>query len=544
MKSTTCYSILFFLFIGLAALAATASPDANGAWGWESILPATLAILLAFLFRQVFLALFFGIWVGAWLLNGLTLESIFSSMLDVVDPFLMRALVPEDGSTDHMAIVIFTLLTGGMIGVISRNGGMAGIVRYLSRFANNRKRGQASAYGLGFLIFFDDYANTLIVGKTMQPLMDKLKISREKLAFLVDSTAAPVAALALASTWIGFQVSLMDDAIAGIDGFEMQGYNLFLSALPYSFYPILMLVFIAIVIKTGRDFGPMLTAERAVQAGEKSLGHMDDAQDDAEEATPKAWLGLLPILTLIFMTMGGLWWTGEGSGIKEILGSADPFSSMVWASISALLLALLISVATKALSIGQAMAAMERGFAPMLMAVMILTFAWGIADVNAALGTADYVTSLLGDTMAAEWLPLAVFAFAALTAFATGTSWGTMAILIPLILPLGWQLLSNQGMADAAHYHILYAAVASVMAGAVWGDHCSPISDTTILSSLASNCSHIEHVRTQLPYALAVAGTAIATCIIPAGFGLHWAICLGLGCVGLYLITRKFGKAA
>lgn len=516
---------------------ALAQTESSYIGSWYSILPAGFAILLAFLTRQVFIALFFGVWLGAWLVNDPTLHTLFPSMLDVLEQYLMRALVPEDGSTDHMAIVLFTLLTGGMIGIISANGGMAGIVARLERFANNPRRGQSAAYGLGFLIFFDDYANTLIVGKTMQPLMDRLKVSREKLAFLVDSTAAPLAAIAIATTWIGFQISLMDKALP--EGFGQSGYELFVAAVPYSFYTILMLVFIFLVIGTGRDFGPMLTAERAARAGTKSLGHIDDKIHDEDAVQPRAWLALVPILTLVGMVVGSLYWTGEGDTLMDILGSADPFKAMLWASLTSVLVALGITVFTKALSVGKAVEALDKGLAPMLMAVMILAFAWAIADVNGALKTADYVVSLLGDSLEPTLLPLGVFVIAAVTAFATGTSWGTMGILIPLVVPLAIQLI---GIDNTEQLHILYAAIASVMAGAVWGDHCSPISDTTILSSLASNCNHIEHVRTQLPYSMAVALVGIVAGIIPASYGVHWGICLAIGTAVLYGLLKLIGK--
>lgn len=541
MYKNQCFAVFAAACFMLVAMPAFAETTSGYVGTWYSILPAAAAIVLAFLTRQVFIALFVGVWLGAWLVNTPSLTTLLPSMLDVLETYLIRALVPENGSTDHMAIVLFTLLTGGMIGIISRNGGMDGIVQRLSRFANTPKRGQTAAYGMGFLIFFDDYANTLIVGKTMQPLMDRLKISREKLAFLVDSTAAPLAAIAIATTWIGFQVSLMNGAMP--EGVPQSGYELFVSSVPYSFYPILMLVFIAILIKTGRDFGPMLTAEKAARADEKSLGYIDDELKADDEKSPRAWLAMVPILTLVAMVVGSLFYTGSGETWRDVLGSADPFKAMLWASLSALMVALVTSIFSGALSVGKTVAAMERGFTPMLMAVMILAFAWAIADVNAALSTADYVVSMLGDSLAAEWLPISVFVIAAITAFATGTSWGTMGILIPLILPLGWQIISGQGD-PADSMHILYAAVASVMAGAVWGDHCSPISDTTILSSLASNCSHIEHVRTQLPYAMTVAGVGMAACIIPASFGLHWALCLVIGSAVLYAIVKALGKQA
>ncbi len=532
--------IIFASALILCAFPAAAQSDAAivAAPDWTSLLPALVAIVLAFLTRQVFISLFLGTWIGAWLMLGISKETFLPSILDVLDTYIMRALVPEDGSTEHMAIVLFTLTVGGMIGIISRNGGMGGIVNALSRFAHSPKRAQGSAYGMGFLIFFDDYANTLIVGKTMQPLLDKMRVSREKLAFIVDSTSAPLAAIALVTTWIGFQVSLMEDSIATIPDLTGSAYEIFLGSLGYSFYPVMMLAFIFFIIVMGRDFGPMLTAERAARDGKVTKGKIFDGDLHDDVPHSSAWNALLPILVLIVSTIAGLYITGEGDTLRSILGSADPFTAMLWSSLLSLLTAMLVSAFSRTLTLDQTMGAMEEGFKPMLLAVMILTFAWAIANINADLRTADYITSLLGEATRPEWIPVAVFIIAALTAFATGTSFGTMGILVPLVLPLTWNMLD----APLAQMYILEAAVASVMAGAVWGDHCSPISDTTVLSSLASNCHHIEHVRTQLPYAVVVALVAIVTGIIPAGFGMHWGISMLTGIAGLWFILRVFGK--
>lgn len=504
---------------------------------WQTLLPSLVAIGAAFATRQVFFSLFLGVWLGAVLVAGGDWASIGEGLLRVADTWLLRAVVPEDGSTDHMSVVLFTLMVGGMIGIISANGGMRGVVRWLTRFADTPAKGQGATFGMGFVVFFDDYANTLIVGKTLRPLTDRLGVSREKLAFLVDATAAPLACIALVTTWIGFQVSLIDESLTGLPQLDMSAYELFLASLAYSFYPILMLVFIVMIILSGRDFGPMLAAERRAR---EALGTERKAALSRDASA--AINAVLPILVLIVTTIAGLYATGQGDSLRAVLGSADPFKAMLWGSLASLLSAVIVTLARRAMKPGELVAAMEDGFKPMLSAVMILTFAWAIADINGALGTADYIVSLLGASLHPGLLPTLIFIVAALSAFATGSSWGTMGILVPLVLPLSVAALEAHGQMDAAHYHVLYAALASIMAGAVWGDHCSPISDTTILSSLASDCPHMDHVTTQMPYALSVALVVLPLGVLPAGFGVP-APLLMLGCaVALFLLLRQFGK--
>lgn len=520
--------------------------------GWLSLVPAILAIFIALAFRQVIPAIFIGVWAGSWIVMGGGSAAIWDSLLSVVEQYVVRALVPEDGSSDHMSIVVFTLLTGGMIGVISQNGGMRGIVELFTSWANTAKRGQLATSLLGTGIFFDDYANTIIIGNTMQPLTDKLKISREKLAYLVDSTSAPLACIAIVTTWIGFQVSLINEALGEIPAFNDSAYSIMLNAIPYSFYPLLALFFVYTVVLTGRDFGPMLKAERRARSGEVQTGTLVKPHAAPEPAhlthipeKGQAWLALLPISVLVGATMAGLYVTGEGESLGDIIGSANSFKAMLWASFLSLLVAIIISVGTRTLTLGKAIDAMQEGLTPMLLAAIILTFAWAISDVNGELHTAEYIVGQLGDGMSPEWLPASVFVIAALTAFATGASWGTMGILMPLVIPLTWAVLSHHGLQDdVTSHHILYAAVAAVLSGAVWGDHCSPISDTTILSSLSSGCDHIAHVQTQLPYAVLVGLVSMVGALLPVAYGLPWWAGLMLSAAALVVILYLIGRDA
>ncbi len=514
---------------------------------WLSIVPALVAIVAALAFRQVVAALFLGVWIGAWITYG-SLAGAWFGLLDTVQVYVLAALA----DADHAAIIIFTLMIGGVVGIIQKNGGTQGIVEGVVGWAHSARRGQLATSFLGIAIFFDDYANTLIVGGTMRPITDRLRISREKLAYLVDSTAAPVASLALVTTWIGYEVGLIGTAIEALPTYDESAYSVFLHSIPYSFYPILALCFVFAVAGWQRDFGPMLAAERrARRTGQLYRPGSDIEHAEAEssvlvpdETTPaRASNALIPVLVLIVGVVGGLFATGEGDGIREIISSADSYRAMMWASLLAVLVAVGLSLAQRILSLTEALDAWYAGMKAMLLAIVILVLAWALSGVNDALGTADWLVSTLSDSLAVGVVPALVFMLAAATAFSTGSSWGTMGILMPLVVPLAYGVLAADGLhTNAEYHHIIYSSVSAVLAGAVWGDHCSPISDTTILSSLASGCDHIDHVRTQLPYALLVGFVAVLLGTLPAGFGAPWWLCLPVAAAVLLSGLRYFGE--
>lgn len=540
--------ILSLIAVFLTSFPAFAEEVTSIDYGVWSLLPAFLAIAMALITRQVIISLFLGVWSGAWLLAGGDTAAIGDGFLRVIDTWLLRSIVPEDASTDHISIIMFTLTVGGMIGIIRANGGVEGVVHWVSRKMKTAFGGQFAAFFAGLIIFFDDYASMLIVGNTMRPLADKRGVSREKLAYIVDTTASPVVSTALLTTWIGFQVSLLDTAMEDLPTLNIPAYELMIASIPYSFYSILSVLFIAILIITKRDMGAMLTAERAARK-EATLDTVltesgEDVENDQEHRAINA---ILPIAVLIISVISGLLLTGWPVDDAEvtlttIFGNADPFKAMLWASLISASSALLITKMNTKMSIGKIMQAMEEGFVPMLSAVVILTFAWAIAGVNGAVGTADYLVAQMEGNLAPQMLPAVVFIMASIIAFATGTSWGVMAILVPLAIPLTWGALEGAGLDTADSIYILYAAVASVLTGAVLGDHCSPISDTTILSSVSSGCNHIEHVRTQLPYAMLVGGVSIVVGLIPVGYGVPWWVAMLAGLVALYLVLRIFGQ--
>jgi Na+/H+ antiporter NhaC len=519
--------------------------------GWLSILPPLLAIGMALLYRRVVPALFFGVWVGAFIAVGFTPWGAFKGLLDTFQVYVLNALA----DSGHASIILFSLMIGGMVGIISKNGGTLGIVERLTGWASDSERGQVVTGLLGISIFFDDYANTLIVGNTMRPVTDRLRISREKLAYVVDSTAAPISCLAFVTTWIGYEVGLVGTAIEGIEGFDQGAYSVFLNSIPYSFYPLLALFFVFVVAYSRRDFGPMYDAEKRARETGAVLGKdakVDEAATEGEELQPpegtenRAFNAVLPIVVLVGTVLAGLYATGSAAtspdaGLREIIGEADSYASLMWGSMLGVLTAAALSLGQGILDLEQTVDAWYEGLKSMLFAMIILVLAWGLSNITEVLHTADYLVSILGEWLPAGVVPGIIFVLAAATAFATGSSWGTMGILMPLVVPLAWAVLVKNGMATPANYHILYSSVSCVLAGAVWGDHCSPISDTTILSSMASGCDHIEHVRTQLPYAMSVGLVALFLGTLPTGFGFPWWMSLLVGGGLLVAIHRFFG---
>ena len=516
--------------------------------GWISLMPAFLAIAVALLIRNVVPALLLGLWLGSTALQGFSPLGALKGLLDVFTVFVVNALA----NPDHAAIILFTMMIGGMVGIITRNGGMASIVRVVVSKAKTAIGGQVSVWLMGLMIFFDDYANTLVVGNTARSVTDHLKISREKLAYIVDSTAAPVVTLALVTTWIGYQVSLIDQAMVGIDGLSgMTAYSMFLHSIPNSFYPILAILFVLAVATSGRDMGPMYAAERRARGGEvharsgDAMPAMDgDTLDPKPDVPMRPVNAFLPILVLIISLAAGMFITGEGETLTDIVGSADPYTAMMWASFIGALVAAGLSVGQKILSAHETVDAWYGGARATLFGMIVLILAWSMSAVTTDLNAKGYLISILGDSLPVALVPAVVFVLAAITAFSTGTSWGTMGILLPLVLPLTWAVMTASGVADASGMHIMYSAIACVLAGAVWGDHCSPISDTTVLSSIASGCDHIEHVRTQLPYALLVGTVAIGIGTIPAGYGVPPWVSLIVGAAILLSVLRFFGRSA
>lgn len=537
---------------------------------WVSILPPLIAIILALIFKEVITSLFLGIWIGAWMLYGFDVKSFFWSFLHSVDKYIFHTL--QDG--DHIAIIVFSLLIGGMVAIISRNGGMAGVVNGLSKLSNSARSSQLVTWLMGIAIFFDDYANTLVVGNTMRSLTDKFRVSREKLAYIVDSTAAPVAAVALITTWIGAELSYIGD-VTGTLGISESPYSIFLNSLQYSFYPFFTLIFILFLAITNRDFGPMYTAEMRARTTGKvfDMGLKEDEDeievekmDPIKNAPHRALNAILPVLVIIVGTFAGLWYTGiaatdwaaeiaklklNASGPEDltlfaklpiIIGNSNSYDALIWSSTLAVTTAIVLTLSQGIMSLRATMETMMVGIKAMMGAIIVLVLAWSLAQITKDLHTADFLTGLLIGNLNPLFLPVLIFLLAALIAFSTGSSWSTMAILYPIALPLAWAISQAAGNPIDLTMQIFYAVTSSVLAGSVLGDHCSPISDTTILSSLASQCNHIDHVRTQMPYALTVGTVSSVMITLSMYMQLPAMVSFGSGLGILLLVVLLFGK--
>lgn len=544
--------LLLWLLPCSSAVAAAGETAPAAAGSWISLLPPLLAIAMALLLRQVIPALFAGVWLGAWAINGFTAAGLWQGLLDSFERYILQAFA----NADHGAVILFSLMIGGTVGIVSRNGGMQGVVNLIVTWADDARRACLATASMGMAVFFDDYANTLVVGNTMRPVTDSMNVSRAKLAYLVDSTAAPVASVGLVTTWIGYEVGLIGDSISYLEDLDTEAYLLFLSTIPYSFYPLLTIAFVFMVAGGGRDFGPMLGAERrAAASGVEQAGQLDSSMaEDCEPIEPidgkphRAVNAVVPILALIFGVMGGLYVTGsaaaggDAAGLKDIIGAANSYKALMWGSLIGMVTAAFLTLVQRLMTLDEIVSAWYKGMRTMIYAMIILVLAWALAGITESLETADFLVSALGDSLAPQLLPTLVFLLAAGTAFATGSSWGAMGILVPLVIPLTWAIMAASGHNSPSDMHLLHASIASVLAGSVWGDHCSPISDTTILSSMASGCDHIEHVRTQLPYSILVATVAIATCLLPVAFGLPWWAGLALGGGLLFMVLRLAGS--
>ncbi len=513
--------------------------------GFLAILPSLLAIILAFISRQVILSLLFGIWLGCFFLYDFNPITGFFRMVDTT---LMGALNNEG----HLMILIFSLMLGGMVGIISRAGGTYGIVNFVARFARNPRSAQLVTWFMGIVIFFDDYSNTLLVGNTMRPFTDRLRISREKLAYIVDSTAAPVTSIAVITTWIGTEIGLINDLhLPGVDGFTS-----FINALPYNFYSILAILLVFLVAYLQRDFGPMLQAERRARHQGKVLADtavplVDESLTSLapDEGVSQKWYNaIIPILAVILCILVGLYVDGRAAlgtadaPLRDIFGAANSLKVLMWGSFTGVIVAAALALGQRILSLARVMDAWLTGLKSMMIAVIILTLAWSLTAICNDMHTASYVAHITSDILNAHLLPLLTFILAAFIGFATGTSWGTMGILIPIVLPLARHLNTAQGLLGPTGEAVFFGTLAAILSGSVFGDHCSPLSDTTIMSSMASGSDHIDHVRTQLPYAILGGVLACLFGYLPAGFGLPPSVSLVAGIICLVAFLHFFGR--
>ena len=514
--------------------------------GILSILPPLLAIGLAIAFRQALIALFAGIWLGAVFVHG---YNPLTGLLRTFDTYLPRAVA----DSDHAAIILFTLSLGGMVGVLSKSGATRALVDRISRYAKTRRSGMLASWGAGLVVFFDDYANCMLVGNTLRPLTDRLKISREKLAYIVDSTAAPIATVAVVSTWIGFQLSQFEGVVPG------EPYDIFLKLLPYSFYSFFTIAFVLLIATTGRDFGPMLKAERRAAGGkllrdgavplvDRELTQMSESATGGRAIDAVFAIGAVILIVFAGIYISGSNASDSDASIREIIANSNSYSVLLWAGFGGSLVALLSTSirgvgSEPPLKLSAGIDAWVSGLKAMLMAVLILVLAWGIGDIcKNELLTGPWVLSQIDPNP--RFIPVLTFALCGFVALATGSSFSTMAIVIPIAGPMAWDLTGPDSIVagTAAVDSIRYGTLAAVLSGAVFGDHCSPISDTTIMSSMASASDHVDHVRTQAPYALTCALASALIGFVPAGYGISPFIALPVGLIALAAVVWFIGK--
>ena len=490
---------------------------------------------------------------------GDLVTTIYRFILDVVNSVVMffTAIYESIFSVSHIQALIFSLLLGAMVGTLESGGAMRVLIERVSRKIKSRKGAQTLIATSGLAVFFDDYANTLLLGGTMRSTADRYRLSRQKLAYLVDSTAAPVAGLAVVSTWAAIEISYMTDGLADAGIHDNQAaFQMFIASIPYRFYPWLALVMVYCITVSRRDFGPMLKAE---QAALQSAGvGAAETHPNADEPYPRLWwAAIVPVLLCVLSVMVVLVYTGiqaqgpdSASGQNhegllrqagKIIGEGDSYVALMVGGAIGLLAAILMHMWLGGRRLRACLKGAFGGAVQMGPALLILWFAWALSAMTEknALDTGGYLSSVLSDRLNVHLLPTVVFLIAAAMAFSTGTSWGTMAILTPLSIGLALQLDVSGGGPEGP---IALATCGSVLAGAIFGDHCSPISDTTVLSSRASGCDHVDHVRTQMPYAVLVGIICIFCGTLPAAFGISPWLSLLVGTGVLIAIVLSIGK--
>ena len=538
----------FVLLIAMLAMALTVTVFADdgeaGSTSFAyatalSLLPPLIAIILALITKEVYSSLFVGIIAGGLLASSFS----FSGTLDIVINDGIIAAV-----ADNAGIFVFLVLLGAMVALLNRTGASAAFGAWAQKNIKTRVGAQLATFLLGVLIFIDDYFNCLTVGSVMQPVTDSHKVSRAKLAYIIDATAAPVCMIAPISSWAAAVSSYAD-------GTGYSGLALFVRAIPYNFYSILTFVFIICIVLMKFDYGPMATHEKnALEKGDLfTSGTEHAAQDTGKQGTKgKVYDLIIPIVLLIIFSVIGLLYIGGFFGVDawgdtdfagDLIGAfsnTDAVIGLPWGGIIAFLVILIYLICRRVISFKDAMECIPEGFKAMVPAILILTFASALKNMTSALGSAEFVDGFMRNASEGltALLPAVIFLVAVFISFSTGTSWGTFGILIPIVTSI-----------FPASSELMYIGMSACLAGAVCGDHCSPISDTTIMSSAGARCDHINHVSTQLPYALTVAGVSFVSFLIAAFIsnvvpGQSWFISLPIAIALMIGIKSAVNKKA
>ncbi|EHA5321894.1 Na+/H+ antiporter NhaC family protein [Campylobacter upsaliensis] len=568
-----------FLAFCLLPIALFADAKVNAEfYGFITLLPPFIAIILAFITKDVILSLFMGVLSGTFLLSlasniffvdTIALINIYDTLVESFSKIISYVLKSTSDPV-NAGIILQILCIGGLVALITKMGGAKAIALQFAKRAKTAISAQLNTWFIGLLIFFDDYANLLIVGPIMRPLADKFKISREKFAFIIDSTAAPVAGIAIISTWIGLEVSLIKNAYASIGIDNISAFGIFVETIPYRFYNIFMLFFVALTAIMGREFGSMYAAQiRAKTTGQiapvSKSAALDTAELEDQFLAPKdgieirAFDAIVPVMTLIILAILGFYFNGfsvlEGEELanakanplsfetlRSAFGSADSSIVLFQAALFAAIVAIFIGVRRRIFNIKEAIETWIYGWKTMIFTIVLLLLAWSLSSIVKDLGTSTFITHLLADKLPEFILPATIFAFASLISFAIGTSYGTMGVLMPLAVPLAFEVAKLNGLEGEALHHYMVLNISCVLTGAIFGNHCSPISDNVILSSMSAKCDHMEHVRTQIPYVLFICAISLFTGYIPTALGLSVWLVLPLNFILITLLLRIIGK--
>ena len=515
-KATYLSLIAVVLFLGWLAYAVGINhmPVKNTVW---ALTPPIIAISLALITKEVYSSLFLGILTGALLIAGF--EPVGG--LNQLFPNGMMTVLADKW---NVGILVFLVILGMMVQLMNRTGGSAAFGAWASTRIKSRAGAQLSTMLLGCVIFIDDYFNCLTVGSVMRPVTDKHKISRAKLAYLIDSTAAPVCIIAPISSWAA--------AVAGFVKGE-NGIHIFVQSIPFNFYALLTLLMMIFIILMKIDYGPMLLHENNASKGDlftTTKSKETNEKNQKEEKQGKVSDLVIPVVLLIIGCVIGMIYTGgffDGKSFADAFAASDASVGLVLGSSVALVITIVYYLVRQSLTFSDCMDCLPEGFKQMVPAMLILTFAWTLKDMTDSLGAATYVANVVESSAGGlmGFLPAIIFVVAAGLAFASGTSWGTFGILIPIVVSC-FHRVDPQ---------LMIISISACMAGAVCGDHCSPISDTTIMSSAGAQCEHINHVTTQLPYAMTVAFVSFVTFLV-AGFTKSAVISLAFGTVALFLL--------
>lgn len=549
-----------FLF-GADAEVVKKNAEFFGIW---TLIPPFIAIAFAFITKDVILSLFLGVFSGTFMLAVMN-DNFFVSIIKAFVGITER-VIGSMADSWNAGIMLQVLTIGGVVALITRMGGTKAVAEFLAKKAKTGAWAQVSTWFMGIFVFFDDYANALIVGPVMRPVTDKFKISRERLAFIIDATAAPIAGIAIISTWVGYEISLIKDAYGIIEISNINAFTVFVETIPYRFYNLFMLFFVLVSSMMQRDFGPMYTAQLRAKNRSNTLSQNskivqleDKAIEPKEGIRLQSSNAIIPILVLMVAAFVGFYLNGLAAlqgdilakvqsepfsmfSIRETFGGADASVVLFQAALFATVVAIFLGLYRKIFTISEAIGVWLQGWKNMIITIVILLLAWSLSSIIKDLGTSTYLVEMLSDYLPKWLLPTAIFILGSIVSFSTGTSYGTMGILMPLAIPLAYSIGMTHGLEGELLHNYMIINIAAVLTGAIFGDHCSPISDTTILSSMGASCNHIDHVSTQIFYALVVGAITIVVGYIPVSYDIPIYLTLGLGFLVIFLTVRIFGK--